>query len=220
MRISSLQYTRKRSGGEVHLEFDDGTKLIVDPDLSVKFQLARGMQLSEERLRELVEAQERLSARRRLIRNLSLRKKTAREAARYLRELKFPEHAIEYAVGVATEQGYIDDERYAAAYAQAHARVEKKGPRAIKQELQARGVNRELAEAAVAPLADAGLQRKAARQLGEKKALGLAREADTQKRRVKLQQFLLRKGYDPEVVCDVTREILGSSSSDDDLDLS
>lgn len=218
--ILSMQYTRKRSGGEVHVEFDDGTKLVLDPDLTVQFHLSRGMELNEERHRELVEAQERLSARRRLIRNLSLRKKTAREAERYLRELKFPDHAIDYAVQAACEHGYLNDEEYAAMYARAHARAGKKGPRALQQELLAKGVTREIARAAVAPLADAKLQRTAARQIGAKKAAGLRGEVDRSKARIKLHQFLMRKGYDPEIVMEVTRELMGNEPAGEEFDVS
>jgi regulatory protein len=213
--IVSLQYTRKPSGGEVHVEFSDGTKLIVDPDLSVQFQLSRGMELHEDRHRELVLAQERLSARRRLIRNLALRRKTALECERWLHGLKFPEHAITYAVGVAREQGYIDDEQYAAAYVRTQDRCARKGPRAIKQELQARGVDRQIAANVVAPLVDPARQREGAMQVGEKKLAGLLREPDQQKARLKLHQYLMRKGYDPEIAMEVTRELLGREVTDD-----
>ena len=214
MRVLSLQYVRKRSGGEVHVEFEDGTKLVVDPDLTVKFQLARGLVLSEDRHRELCEAQEKLSARRRLIRNLSLRKKTARESEHYLRTLKFPEHAIEYAISAARENGYLNDEEYAEAYTRAQERSAKKGPRAIRQELQARGVEREIAKKAVEHLTDADMQRAAARALGCKKAQSLARETDRQKAKVKLHQYLVRKGYDVDVALEVTRELLGRQDED------
>jgi regulatory protein len=215
--ILTLQYTRKRSGGEVHVEFDNGTKLVVDPDLSVQFQLSRGMMLTEERHQELVIAQERLSARRRLIRNLALRKKTAKEAQRWLRELKFPDHAITYAVKVAQQQGYINDEEYAQLFARAQDRSARKGPRAIKQELQARGVDRHIAAEAVAPLEDPARQREAARQVAEKKVVQLAREPDATKARLKLHQFLMRKGYDAEIALEVTRDLLRGELADEEL---
>ncbi|MGI8905408.1 MAG: regulatory protein RecX [Candidatus Sumerlaeaceae bacterium] len=209
MQIVALQYVRKRTGGEVHVDFDDGSKLVVDPDLSVQFHLARGMVFNEERHRELVVAQERLSARRRLIRNLSLRKKTAREAERYLSELKFPEHAIEYAVAVAKEHGFLNDAEYAKAYTRSQERSAKKGPRAIRQELRARGVDREIADQAVEPLTDLDVQRASAREVGEKKALALRRKPDVQNAKLKLHEYLMRKGYDPEIALEVTRELLG-----------
>jgi regulatory protein len=207
-RILSLQYVRKRSGGEVYVEFDDSTKLIVDPDLAVQFHLARGLGLDDSSYDDLVRAQERLAARRRLIRNLTLRKKTAREAEGSLRAHQFHDHAIDYAIQVARDQGYINHEQYAEAYTRAQERSAKKGPRAIRQELQMRGVEKEIVYEAVREASSPDVQRERARDLALKKAPSLRRE-EPQKARLKLHQFLMRKGYDPEIALEITRETLG-----------
>src|SRR5262245_20923240 len=143
MRIESLQYVKKRGRGVVEVSFGDGTAISLDADLVVQFRLARGMQLTDERFQEIKSAEERLQARRRLIRYLSLRRKTEREAIEYLRRLAFSESAVESAIEAARELGYLNDETYAAAYTSSQSRTSGKGPRAIEYELRAKGVSRD-----------------------------------------------------------------------------
>lgn len=215
MRIVSLHYVRRRGGGEVEIAFEEGSSLTVDPDLSVQFQLQSGMDLSGGELERLKSAQEHLMARRRLVRYLSLRRKTAREAENYLRQLKFGAEAVEAAVKAAFEMGYLDDERFAEAFTVTQDRA-RKGPRAIRQELLQRGVEKELAHEAVSQLEDPQVQKERARAAAEKRADLLQRtEDDPRKARQKLMQFLLRRGFDGDVSAEVSRELLSDEAGQD-----
>lgn len=214
MRILSLHYVRRRSGGEVELSLDDGTVVTLDPDLVVQHRLETGRELSPAALEAVKRAQERLSARRRLIRYLSLRRKTAREAERYLRELRFSEEAVQEAVQAAREMGYLDDGRFAETYTLTQDRA-RKGPRAIRQELLMRGIDQDLADEAVTPLEPPDAQRARAREAAARRAEQLHRsEPDRRKARLKLTQFLLRRGFDGDICTEVAEELLGGGDSE------
>ncbi len=209
MKIVSLHYARRRGGGEVEVALDDGTVLAVDPDLTVQFGLSSGMELTDDSLTRLRSAQDALSARRRLIRYLALRKKSVRDAEHYLGELKFDEASVESAVAAALHLGYLDDDRFAEAYAVTQDRA-KKGPRAIRQELLMHGVDKDLVDETVAPMQEPDAQRERARAAAEKRAASLARtESDPRKAKIKLMQFLQRRGFDGDVCSQVAEELLG-----------
>jgi regulatory protein len=212
MKIIELKCRKTRGDARIDLELDDGSTHALDAELAVRFHLKRGLDVDEELLARLRREQSRLEARRRLVRYLALRKKTAREAAHYLERLGFEPDAVEMAIAAARELGLLDDRRYAAAYTRTQERAASKGPRAIRAELAMRGVDKEAADRALAASEDPQVQRARARQLAMKKARAL-RADDARKARRKLLDFLIRKGYDPEVAAEVTRELLGEAES-------
>ncbi|MBX7245296.1 MAG: RecX family transcriptional regulator [Candidatus Sumerlaeaceae bacterium] len=210
MRVLSLKYGKSRAGGHFEVQFDDDTILTLDAELVVRFQLKVGFDVSANLRAEMEAEQERLTARRRMVRYLALRRKTRREALHYLERLGFSEAAIEYAMAAAAELKLVDDERFAESFQRTQQRVGKKGPRAISHELRMRGVDKELASKTVAESAKPENQRSAALIAGEKKAKALKSE-EPRKARQKLQMFLMRKGYDGDIVAEVTRKLLGEN---------
>ena len=217
MEIISLQYKKRRGGGgETLVEFGDGSILSLDAELAVRFQLKSRMTLNADKFAQLQMEQSRLSARRRLIRHLSLRRKTRREAENYLRELKFPEDAVLAAINVAMEQGYLDDADYTQAYVRGRERSAKKGPRAIFHELAAKGIAPDLANSALEASRDPEIQRARALEAGRRKAAALDKN-EPRAARQKLTRFLIGKGYDHDIVFDVTHELLGESQTEDEI---
>ncbi len=58
---------------------------------------------------------------------------------------------VEYVLGYCVDKGYVSDERFAASYARAKA-LHGSGPDKIRFELSAKGINRDMADAAIAEL--------------------------------------------------------------------
>lgn len=209
MRILSLSYKRTRTGGEVCVEMDDRPTITVDAEIAVQHRLASGAELTEDGLQQLVAANAQLLARRRLIQYLALRRKTEAESRRYLSRHGFAEEAIDAAIEAARNGGYLDDQQYAEAYVRTQVRSSLKGPRAIRQELLIRGVGEDAVKKALAPVADSAAQKESALQLAARKVAEIQRKNDPVKAGLKLQMMLLRKGYDPDIASEVTRQLLG-----------
>jgi SOS response regulatory protein OraA/RecX len=211
MRIESLAHRRvRRTGDIIEIRFDDGSILELDAELAVRFRLATGAELSGGDIARLEAEQARLAARRRLVRHLAARRKTVREAHAYLERLGFPPDAVTSAVEAALDLGLLDDARFAQSLCRTHERVSHRGPRAIRHELVSRGVAPETADAAVQPSRDPDTQRANARHAAQRRAAALQGEPAARARQ-KLHAFLLRKGYDPDIADEVTRQIMGES---------
>ncbi len=111
------------------------------------------------------------------------------------------------------ELGYLDDERYAAAWVASRDRSRPRGSAALRRELIRKGIDQAVIEEALAgrdvprddedgsiagePSGSADLL--AAAHLLERRAGALAREPDPRKRRQKAYALLARNGFGPEV---------------------
>jgi regulatory protein len=214
-RIADMSWSKKRGRGAAEIALDDGTVLQLDAEIAVRFQLKRGMEVSAALAETIRSENAMLEARQRLVRHLAMRRKTAQEAHTYLTRLGFTEEAAAAAVEHARALGMIDDQEYARTYARSQQRGARKGPRAIRYELEQRGVDRPTADEAVAPGRERETQLANARHAAERKAAALAREAPA-KARAKLMQFLLRRGYEGDIAAEVARELLDGAGEPDE----
>lgn len=98
---------------------------------------------------------------------------------------------------------FLNEERFAKAFALGKFRQKKWGLRKIKTALKSKGVSDPLIAKAVMGI-DKNHYEQSLQELLEKKAKTL-RETDAVKRRLKLQNFLLTKGYETEMVIDAVK---------------
>ena len=124
---------------------------------------------------------------------------------------KFEKPDIDAAVERLRRERWIDDERFAVAFAR--ARVNRRiGSRRIVRELQSAGVSRDSATQAVAENLNEDREREAVRSLCEKKVKALTRRhgegyVGTEEGRNKLAVYLLNQGYDAALVYEALKEI-------------
>lgn len=209
MRIVSLKYTKRRTASEVTVSFDDNSTIALDAEVAVRFHLVRDMEVSEVKLSEIQQENEDLLARRRLIRYLALRKKTTADSRLYLKKHGFSRQAAENAVAYACRNGYIDDVDFAHSLARTRMKMASKGPRAVTNELLARGISREEARKAVELMSEPETQLEAARKVAAKKYPNIKDNDDPVKASQKLLQHLARRGFDADICETVTREFCG-----------
>src|SRR5690606_25543769 len=105
--------------------------------------------------------------------------------------------------------GYLDDRDYAEAFVRTRVKAGVKGPRVVSQELQAKGIAPDEARKAVEAMAAPESQLEAARRVAAKKYPSLKDDANLIKAARRMSQHLARRGFDPEVCAQVTREFFG-----------
>lgn len=136
-------------------------------------------------------------------RYLSRRERTVDELRRHLIEHDIDRSAAATTIQELTEQGYLDDARFARLFAQDKRELEQWGSERIKRALLMRGVDRELAESAIdrREAVDGDAEGELDRALG----LLRSRFPDVprgQRERERALGILLRKGYEPELALD------------------
>ncbi|TFV86845.1 regulatory protein RecX [Blastococcus sp. CT_GayMR16] len=139
--------------------------------------------------------------------------KTRQQLADLLAKKGVPEEAAEAVLDRYTEVGLIDDAAYARAWVSSRQAGRGLARRALSSELRAKGVDAEVAAAAVDTVDDED-ERAAAQRLVERKVPGMRRlDRATATRR--LMGMLARKGYNGGMAAAVIREALDSAAADD-----
>jgi regulatory protein len=134
-------------------------------------------------------------------RYLGQRDRTVAEMRRYLQGKRVDPATIEDAVAELTEQGYLDDARYARRFAEDRRELDHWGAERIERRLRAVGVDRALVEAALA-------DQLAEDELGAAVALLRRRfpaPPGDDRERNRALGVLARKGYELELAHDAIR---------------
>ncbi len=136
-------------------------------------------------------------------RYLGRRERTVSEMREHLLGQELTAAAVDEVIEELSEQGYLDDARYARAFAQDKRELGQWGSERIKRALVSRGVDRELIDATLADHLDGGAE--GGGELG--RALALLRRRfpgppRDRRERERALGVLLRKGYDPELALD------------------
>jgi regulatory protein len=133
-------------------------------------------------------------------RQLGRRDRTMVEMRRHLEARSVEPATIEAAVAELERQGYLDDARFAARFADDKRRLEHWGRDRIARQLLARGVAPELVDDALGADADGELA--AALALLRRRFGG---RPDDPRERQRAFGLLVRKGYDPELAQEAIR---------------
>ena len=112
-----------------------------------------------------------------------------------------------------TTRGYVDDQAFARWWAEARARGRRVGSRRLRQELLAKGIPREMAEAAIAAAFEEVGEAERALEAGRRRLPGLRRGPGARVA-ARLFDYLLRRGYPVSAVRRAVRMLLADA---DDL---
>ncbi|MEZ4700601.1 MAG: regulatory protein RecX, partial [Rhodothermales bacterium] len=150
----------------------------------------------------------RLRARRFTIAYLARRARTEHEVRDALRQRDFAGEVVDHAIERLKSLNYLDDADYARRYVDSRVKAKGYGPMRLRRELQRRGVAAALIEAAIAPLEASNELEEQALAQARGRLNRLRREPDERKRRKKLSDFLLRRGFDFDTISPVVETVL------------
>lgn len=184
MLIKSLKQT---SPGRITVCFEDGTEIKSSLNVVTDLRLYSGKELDEDGLRELRNASGRSLARDRALEMISRRLMSKKELRKKLIDKGESEENADYCVIWLSENGFLNDENYAAAVAR-HYAAKGYGAGRVRSELSRRGVPRELWDEAVdeMPEPDDKLDRLVAAKL---------KDPNDREQVRKLGASLYRRGY-------------------------
>jgi regulatory protein len=150
---------------------------------------------------------------------LAVRPRSVAEVRRRLRRLGYPPGLVDEVVDRLVDLRYLDDAAFARAWVESRDRARPRGILALRQELQRKGVSREVTEAVLAERASGAMGRPdgaespgdvdgrgkaeaeltAALHLLGRRERVLSRELDERRRRQKAYALLARHGFTPDV---------------------
>lgn len=149
MKLESL--TRSPQTGRFTLVFEDGHKMRVEPSVVADCGLFGGRELTDEEYEDLLAAAKKASSRARAVRIVAASSVSERELRRRLVQKGETAQDADDAVAWLGELGVLDDEKAARDVAR-RAAAKGYGTARIRQELYAKGIPRELWDAALQDL--------------------------------------------------------------------
>ncbi len=105
-----------------------------------------------------------------------------------------------------TKYGFIDDERYARAYAEDKLKYNRWGARKVEMMLRRKGIDDDIISEAISEFADEESTTETLRKLLEEKARSLRNETDPYKKKQKLLRFAVSRGFDYSDALDLLEE--------------
>ncbi len=192
----------------VSVFLDEAFAFGVYQDLVLEYGLYTGRVLGVEEQQQIIRADRELGAKRTALRYVASRPRTVAEVRRKLQRSDVEEDVIDRVVERLRALHYLDDAAYVQDYVRARFSNRGYGPGRIRNELLRRGIDRLLVDEAL----DAMHDRKddvleAARAHARKRWVRLENEPDPYKRRKKLGEHLLRKGFTYDTIRRVADEL-------------
>lgn len=127
------------------------------------------------------------------------------EVLQKLKSLRMIPQAIDAIMGHLIEHSFLNEERYACSFARGKWRIKQWGKRRIVQELKLRGISRYNIERALKEINDDDYIEQF--NLLADSSWGKIKETSLLKKKKKLTDFLLRKGYENNLIFDKLQEL-------------
>ncbi len=189
---------QKRDNERYNIFLDESYAFSVHESVLVKFGLTKGMPMEDWSLDEVLYEDEIRKAFNRALHYLGFRMRSEYEVKKKLLDLEYGEAVILEAIVKLKRLGFLDDDKFSEALLETQKRSSSKGPRAIQQELQRKGIGKELQEKVLESYTQEE-QLQIATKLAEKAANSNRAVAPSQLKQ-KIQNALLRKGYSFDII--------------------
>jgi len=210
-KITKIEY-QKKSKDRVSIYLDDNYAFGIDLNIMIKYSLKKNMELEDDFISEILKAEDEISAYNYAISVLSRNQKSEKQLRQKMQDKGYDPQFIENAITKLKQQKYIDDERYSEMFINDKINISKDGKLKIKEALKSKGIDRLIIDEKLQEITtDEEIKR--AYLLGNKKLKSI-KEEDTRKKRVKLANYLITKGFEYAAVKKAVSKLLDSSSDD------
>lgn len=213
-KITSVE-SQKRNPHRFNVFLDRQFAFGADEDLVVEYRLISGKIIDQTLVEKLLFEAEVGKLMERMYRLWNIRPRSEKEVRSYLRSLSFKrkikgkeeisDQATELLINKLKHKRLLSDEEFAKAWVE--VRLSKIGPRALKQELFQKGIDRETIAGVISDKGQVISQKETASQLLEKK-MNIWKNLPGLKKKKKAYEFLLRRGFEYEVVRAVIENLI------------
>jgi len=207
MKITKLS-RQKRKENRFSLYVDGSFTAGLSAETVARFKLREGKEINPEQLENAIFEEEKQYARNYAFRLLSYRNRSQKEILERLKRRGYPETVINSIVEELKNSGLVDDKKFAMMFAQDRLNFGKKGKRFIFVELLRKGIPKSDVEEALKKIND---ETEIAKKLIEKYQKRYTR-LEPDKRRKKLHDLLLRRGFTFKTINEVLEAHPGTTS--------
>ena len=173
------------------LELDDSEKLYITEDTIVRFMLSKGMEITEQELKEIQDYAQFSYGKNLALYYLSFKQRTAKEVKNYLTQHDIQPEIISQVLDNLKKDNWINDRKYTNSFIQSNLLTGDKGAFVLKQKLSQKGISSSIIEEELSQFDFTELTDKVAEKLLRKYQGKLPRKALQDK----ILQALINKGF-------------------------
>lgn len=193
MSIITKITQQKNDSERYNIFVDEKYAFSVHESVLIKYNLKKGMLLDEWVTEEIAYEDEIEKAFHRALHYLSFRMRSEREVEKKLKEVGFGEAVIKEAIMKLRRLNFLDDEAFSEAFMRTQKNASSKGPRAIQQALQQKGIAKDVQQEVLEMYSEKE-QFTIAQQLAQKVVNANENQPPLQVKQ-KIQNQLLRRGF-------------------------
>jgi regulatory protein len=212
-RIARIERASPRSADAI-VTLEDGRALALLRDTVAACALRKGDDFPPEVEARALAIDQRDRCRLAAWRSIARGPVAVEQLRRKLLQKEFAAPLVDETLARLRDAGHLDDAAFSQALARKRTKHNRRGPRAIAQELLQAGVARDTAAEALTPHRQRESQHDAA-MAALRRWTGARRHTDPARRRKAAADFLLRRGFDGSIVWDVVREWAKGAPADD-----
>ena len=205
MKVITKIGRQKNNPERYNIYLNDEYAFAVDESTLIKFGLMKGKTLEQFDIDEIAYEDEIAKAFNKALHFLSFQMRSEYEVKKKLLDAGHGEAVVLEAIRKLENLGFLNDATYSKALLETKKRTMKKGPRAIRQDLKKKGIDKSLQDEVLETFTYEE-QLDIAMQLAEKEVRAGNRKTPTQVKQ-KIQDVLMRKGYSFSIVSDVLERI-------------
>ncbi|GFZ84295.1 regulatory protein RecX [Paenibacillus marchantiophytorum] len=211
LSIITLVEKQKKGRHRYNIFINEEYAFSVHEDILIKHRLVKGEIINQQDFEKITIDEERNSAYLKAIRIIGRRPHSAIEVKRKLKEAGYEAAVIDWACEKMAEQNYLNDEEFAKMWTDSRIITQRKGRNLVRQELQQKGIDKELVKNAMETI-NPDDEFAGAMKLAQTKWKQTSGKMMDRKR--KTGAFLMRRGYTGSIVSKVLAQV--SSEPDDE----
>ncbi|MDQ0430565.1 regulatory protein [Planomicrobium stackebrandtii] len=198
MPIISKITQGKKNPERYNIFFEDKYAFSVDEAVLVRHQLTKGKELDQWTIEEINFEDEVRKAYNKALYYLGFRMRSEGEVRKKLKEKEYGDAVIDEAIKKLYTHNFLDDQQFSEALMRTQINSGKKGPRAIQQDMQKRGIDKQMQKDVLDSYSEEE-QLEVAKVLAEKIAAKEKMKTPSQIHQ-KITDTLLRKGYNYSLI--------------------
>jgi len=202
---------QKKKRNRYNIYIDGEYSFSVHEDVLVSSRLLKDKEVDLAFIQKVLEDEEKNKIKRTALHFLSYRPRTRKEIEDHLLKKEYEQKHIVEILNQFEKEKLIDDQSYAIQWCRERSELKKKSKLVLREELRQKGVALNWIEQAI-ELIPEELERNSCLEVAQKKAKSLG-DIHLYDKKVKLYQYLSRKGYALELIQEVYQELLESEES-------
>lgn len=201
----------------VRVLIDENDRYVLHKDVTVKFGLRKGADISELKIKELLFQNEFHIAKDTALRYLSYRQRTEYEIRNKLTQKKYKQKIVEYTLENFKKIGLINDKEFAESFARDTLKKKCIGKALLKQKLFNKGLPKDVITQVIENTYKTINEKETAIQIAKKqlKKYETRKNKSTDKEnQIRLSNFLAQRGFSWDIISQVMRQIFKRSSEE------